>query len=68
LDGIPTFVKNFLSLLSPVAMSFGFSQISSWDSRAIGLQWENIASPVSPSNQGCIKKINKSVDAIFCIG
>ena len=51
MDGTPTSGKIILSVLSPVAMSFGFSQISAWESRAIGIQWSNICDPVSSSNQ-----------------
>ena len=51
IDGTPAFAKTFCSFLSPVAMSFGFSQISSWESRGIGIQWSNVADPVSSSNQ-----------------
>ena len=50
LDGTPDAVKTFCSLSSPVAMSFGFSQISSWENRGIGIQWDHISKPVSSSN------------------
>ena len=49
LDGIRYLTKLIVALSSPVAMSLGCSVISSWESRAIGVQWSNLRDPVSAS-------------------
>ena len=51
IEGIPYIIKQLLSLSSPVAMSLGCTIISSWESRAIGLQWNNVWDRVSASDQ-----------------
>ena len=51
LDGVSYDSKVFCSLSSPVAMALGCGLISSWESKAIGLQWGNLATRVSASDQ-----------------
>ena len=51
IDGTPDGVKIIMSLLSPVAMSFGFSQVAAWETRGLGIQWSTLATDVSSSNR-----------------
>ena len=50
LDGTPYRAKLAISLSSPVAMSLGCSVLSSWESKAVGVQWANLSDPVSASD------------------
>ena len=43
-------VKWGCSILSPVAMSFGFSQMFTWEGRGVGMQWKYLMEPVSSSD------------------
>ena len=59
LDGIRFGTKMILSLSSPVAMGLGCSVITSWETRAIGVQWSNLATEVSASDKMSMLSIFK---------